>query len=84
MRRFILDTGIAALHLDRKRGVLERGVVGGHPLQKGIRQRRARLRMLPRHPIVNKRQGGWPPMTPMTRVDGPYDPLRPSRNSLRA
>ena len=24
MRRFILDTGIAALHLDRKRGVFER------------------------------------------------------------
>ena len=24
MKRFILDTGIAALHLDRKRGVFER------------------------------------------------------------
>jgi tRNA(fMet)-specific endonuclease VapC len=27
MRRFLLDTGIAALHLDRKRGVFERAAV---------------------------------------------------------
>jgi tRNA(fMet)-specific endonuclease VapC len=28
MRRFLLDTGIAALHLDRKRGVFERAAAG--------------------------------------------------------
>ena len=27
MRRFLLDTGIAALHLDRKRGVFERAAI---------------------------------------------------------
>ena len=27
MRRFLLDTGITALHLDRKRGVFERAAV---------------------------------------------------------
>ncbi len=32
MRRFILDTGIVGLHLDRKRGVFERRPAGARRL----------------------------------------------------